>query len=388
MRSVWIHVHFEMPHPSSPHGSAAGVRLSSNRRMQQYRLPLAALGLFSTAIFYIEQKQFMERLHATLALQVRSQYTSTEIDIFRKGNRSTFQTSFSKHVAVKHEVMMPLRSSLSSMPNSSGCALLFFGLTKQFKNICLPSIRKHILSNNPTCDIFMHTYNKTTIMSARNGEKNSPLKIEEVFLFTEATKIMIETDDDFHRQRNVTAFHKYPPYKNYGWVLPESLDNMIKQWHSISQVWKLMLIHEQSKRLNGHDFQYARVGFIRPDLLYENKINIYDGDAVTVLFNNMPGYMCDRLFYGLRSYAEKWASRFDHVEDYMKTKFGKRFGLHSESYLFHLMGHWKVPMQYKDICAKRVRATGFIITNDCSKRKRPPSWKHDYSLMQSWKPHF
>jgi hypothetical protein len=45
------------------------------------------------------------------------------------------------------------------------------------------------------------------------------------------------------------------------------------------------------------------------------------------------------------------------------------------------MGHWKVPMQYRDICVQRVRATGRIQTEDCNNLKKPPSWKHDYSLM-------
>ena len=92
--------------------------------------------------------------------------------------------------------------------------------------------------------------------------------------------------------------------------------------------------------------------------------------------------MTDRMFYGLREYAECWArGRFDHVERYMATEYGTYWRLHAEHFMFHLMGHCMVPMQYRDICFYRVRATGVIQDHDCSMANQGPSWTHDYSLM-------
>ena len=38
-------------------------------------------------------------------------------------------------------------------------------------------------------------------------------------------------------------------------------------------------------------------------------------------------------------------------------------------------------MQYRDVCFKRVRATGKILDLDCLMLKQMPSWTHNYSLM-------
>ena len=65
----------------------------------------------------------------------------------------------------------------------------------------------------------------------------------------------------------------------------------------------------------------------------------------------------------------------------MATEYGTYWRLHAEHFMFHLMGHCMVPMQYRDICFYRVRATGVIQDHDCSMANQGPSWTHDYSLM-------
>eukprot|EP00277_Geminigera_cryophila_P046843 CAMPEP_0173074050 /NCGR_PEP_ID=MMETSP1102-20130122/10779_1 /TAXON_ID=49646 /ORGANISM="Geminigera sp., Strain Caron Lab Isolate" /LENGTH=293 /DNA_ID=CAMNT_0013943031 /DNA_START=294 /DNA_END=1173 /DNA_ORIENTATION=- len=188
------------------------------------------------------------------------------------------------------------------------CALLFFGLPKHFKDVVLPSIRKYILSVNPGCDVFIHVYNVSSTSNSRNQEKNELLHPDEVNLMKEATTIVFESTADFQKRRNVSLFYKYFPWKD-GWIWPTSLENMIKQWHSINHVWNQMANHENhvSEYHPGHKvFQYERVGIFRSDVLYTNNINISEGVAVTSLFNNGKAWMSDRLFYGLREYGEKW----------------------------------------------------------------------------------
>ena len=207
---------------------------------------------------------------------------------------------------------------------------------------------------------------------------------DEVYLFTEAIEIMSETEHNFRRRRNVTEYEKFFPFDVHDdWFWPTSLHNMLKQWYSIEKVWGLMLSHERrtatlykSKRL-----QYQRIALFRSDVAYQNDINISDGDAILPLFNNYHGYMHERMFYGLRNFSEHWAlGRFDYIDQYMKTDFGMHYRLHSERYMFHRMGHWQVPIHYRNICFYRVRMTGKTLTNDCSGRQAP-TWKHDYSLM-------
>ena len=217
----------------------------------------------------------------------------------------------------------------------------------------------------------------------KESRARSAIRSQRSFLVQGSNTNICRERGRFSQAQNLTKFRQYFPNRK-GWVYPTSLDNMIKQWHSICQAWKIMVVHEELSRSNNTvgEFRYERVGLFRSDVLYVNDIDIMDGDATTTLFNNQPRYMSDRLFYGIRNHSKRWAcGRFEHVEEYLKTKFGQVNRLHSESFLFHLMGRWKVPMQYRDICVQRVRATGRIQTGDCNFLKKPPSWKHDYSLM-------
>eukprot|EP00277_Geminigera_cryophila_P032001 CAMPEP_0173061988 /NCGR_PEP_ID=MMETSP1102-20130122/3544_1 /TAXON_ID=49646 /ORGANISM="Geminigera sp., Strain Caron Lab Isolate" /LENGTH=510 /DNA_ID=CAMNT_0013928561 /DNA_START=626 /DNA_END=2158 /DNA_ORIENTATION=+ len=177
--------------------------------------------------------------------------------------------------------------------------------------------------------------------------------------------------DDFTHNHNVSDFHQYFPFKQKSWNYPVSLDNMIKQWNSIEKVWKLMVMHEQRKSgnnsINRNDSWYQRVGIFRSDVLYKNNINISDGSAVTARFQNFKLFRNDRIFYGIREHAEKWAcGRFGYVDQYMRTDFGKKHLLHSETFLFQLMTHWNISFSFRDICFHRVRATGYIMSTDCN----------------------
>jgi len=259
-----------------------------------------------------------------------------------------------------HTLLYPL-----SQGSPDRCALLFFGLPKHFRDIVLPSIRKHILSVNPSCDVFLHGYNISNTNNPRNGEINVHLHTHEVYLMSEATSIVLDNIEMFESRHNVSQYYQYFP-QNRGWNFPVSMHSMLKQWYSIERVWKQMLLNEHNSstgKLIGH---YKRIGFFRSDVLYTNNINVFDGDAVTASFNNLYHYTNDRVFYGIRKYAELWATkRFTYVNHYMQTDFGKKNRLHSESFLYHLMSYWKIPIQFRDICFYRVRATGAISLDDC-----------------------
>ena len=64
-----------------------------------------------------------------------------------------------------------------------------------------------------------------------------------------------------------------------GWTYPTSMDNMIKQWHSIDAVWNLM----------NNTNHYDRVGLFRVDVKYKTPIDISDADAVIPNFQHWGG---------------------------------------------------------------------------------------------------
>ena len=148
---------------------------------------------------------------------------------------------------------------------------------------------------------------------------------------------------------------------------------MIRQWHSIQQVWSKMAAYEDSlyKR-------YKRVGLFRPDVYYTHPIQIDDNAEVAVIPSMMykptlwGGYN-DRMFYGKRMYAEIWATdRFNSVDAYLQwqqlnTDTKKKRGLHGEDFMrFLLATKWHVPLVIKDICFQRIRSSGQILSGDCA----------------------
>lgn len=159
---------------------------------------------------------------------------------------------------------------------------------------------------------------------------------------------------------HVNYFRKFAP-PHWGFY-PVSMDNMIKQWHSIERVWGLMMAAEAARKR-----KYRRVALFRSDVVYASDIFIHDGDAVVPNFGHY-GFggrrgLNDRMFYGLRHYAELWATgRFSHVAEHVSV-----FEvLHSETFMFDFMQG--VPYELKPICFYRVRATRRVERGDCKKK--------------------
>jgi len=118
-------------------------------------------------------------------------------------------------------------------PSNEGfkpCALLFFGLARQFRHVVLPSIRKNILevAGNGRCDIYLHNYNTTSISNPRTGESDNVIDPNEVYDLT--SNVVMDTTEDFLAKRNM-SYYAAPhmrPHKRLGWD-QTALENMYKQ---------------------------------------------------------------------------------------------------------------------------------------------------------------
>jgi len=261
--------------------------------------------------------------------------------------------------------------------SDAACALLFFGLAKEFRKTVLPSIREHILAHNRGCDVFAHTYNVSETSNPRNSEAHQKLNVSEVFDLT--SNVVMDTEDDFRRARNVAHYRKLFPHKERTWVYPTSMDNMIKQWHSIERVWHLMKSHMVATRK-----VYQRVGLFRLDVLYVDKIDIASGAHANVpLRNTLGSYMNDRLFYGTYQHAKTWATRrFSLADTYVKgTSQGRANGLHSEEFMAFLMRDVRPATQ--SLCFHRVRAGGQILC-DCRCSDRGTVQREHLERFMSW----
>ena len=168
-------------------------------------------------------------------------------------------------------------------------------------------------------------------------------------------------------------FRQYFPTKQY-WLYPTSMDNMIKQWHSIESVFNYMESFNQN---------YTHIGLFRTDQLYRTSIDILnhhttEGDylvranyGLTTAKNR---FFNDRLIYGTYDYVKIWATkRFSFVEDYLKIDepFVRQRKLHSETFLYYLMKKY-VPgrnvIVNDRICAQRIRSQCKVVS-DCKRRE-------------------
>lgn len=263
-----------------------------------------------------------------------------------------------------------------SSSSEATCAILFFGIGRKFRSIAFSAIERNILSPNPTCDIFVHTFNITRAQGSRQGEDGTGIiNASELYLLaSDSSRVMFESERDFQLQRNVTYFRSLFPVPS-AWDYPTSMDNMIRQWHSIEKVWSKMEAYEEKNYI-----RYDVVGLFRPDVLFTHPILIKEPEPAIIpqlmyqpqaRQNSWGGYN-DRMFYGKREYAKCWATeRFNSVQAYLKWQNFNEFysrkkkGLHSEDFLrWLLVFQWPVPLTMKPICFMRIRSSGET-KNDC-----------------------
>ena len=265
----------------------------------------------------------------------------------------------------------------------------------------LPSIKKHILpaSIKHNCDIFVHYYHKN---AEERGRRNNggPIDPWEIFLLEEAalnaskiyggrppTVLFVnDTDDQFISKRG-NQLQKYRTTKGkngkllyFPWkektYLKSSLDNIVRQWHSIDAVFNLM--DEHSKR-NG--FKYSRVGMLRNDVIFMTPIDVYMLDMarndsghsryVVAPFSQLP--VNDRMIYGPYEAVKIWSTkRFDLVEERVKTNAAQGYGMHSERFIQQSVFPAIGKLGYKkhvnpDVCFFRSRAKSGALLNDCTR---------------------
>jgi hypothetical protein len=312
-------------------------------------------------------------------------------------------------------------------PSYNGqCALLFFGLPRAYKEMVLPSINIHLLKPNARhhCDVYVHYFNKTRESAGRRNPGGT-IDPQEILLLEEAardissspndidndnddTPILVEfasdTDESFQEKLGSTL-EKYhstlgkdgkPAYFPYtaGWHR-SSLDNMIKQWHSIQSVFELM--ETTAKKYNK---TYDRVGMFRSDVMYMNPIDIsrldlgvpdtYNKYAVIPSFCRYP--VNDRMIYGPTQAVQVWATqRFQLIEDRVKQASDPGNEMHSESFLATqvfptIENHYNIPIHLnQDICFARTRSDYTVMVGDCRKSGTTRGWKrvNDKNLVES-----
>ena len=302
-----------------------------------------------------------------------------------------------------HRVGQLDKKSWQAFSSPKRCALVFFGLPRAYREMVLPSIIQNILIPNARhqCDIYVHFFLQ---YSEKPGRKNKGGTVDpqDVFLLESAAKTVAEqygpsfnkrvphvafthdTEEEFWDKRRdlLKKYHNtlgpdgkpaYFPWKARTYI-KSSLDNMVKQWHSIEYGFKLM--EASAKQLN---VTYSRVGMFRSDAMYLTEIDIASLDqgvidtgnnhAVLAPFSQMP--VNDRMIYGPYKAVKIWATRrFELIEERVRLRQDPGFEMHSEHFLnasiLPEIRELVVEIHInKDICFVRTRADMSAMVNDC-----------------------
>lgn len=280
------------------------------------------------------------------------------------------------------------------------CAINFFGLPRAFENIVLPSLIKNVIIPNAkhNCDYFVHYYQLDHEVGGRSGlggaihpEKvrlleREVLKYHPNNLPRPIIKFIVGQEEDFwneyqplldkiHSTKDEKGNPLYFPFKAQTYK-KQTVDNLIKMWHSVQQVWYAM---EEYAKQEG--FQYTQVAMLRSDVLYMTPIPLYEYPHQVVVpgFGRYP--VSDRIVYGPADAVKVWATgRFERVEEHVqfmkKKKYG--WGLHSERFMhFAIFPAMRKALSSNDergddaivehptLCFFRARADETVWVSDC-----------------------
>mmetsp|Transcript_42750 Transcript_42750/g.103395 ORF Transcript_42750/g.103395 Transcript_42750/m.103395 type:complete len:823 (+) Transcript_42750:110-2578(+) len=291
--------------------------------------------------------------------------------------------------------------------NKERCALCFFGLPRAYKTMVLPSIVRNLLIPNArhNCDIYVHYYKQYEEEAGRRN-RGGKINPDDIFLLEEAAKetavqygnkdgrnagrvpsiqFTYDTDDMFLEKRKelLDKYHNTmgpdgkPAYFPWGTktYTSASLDNMVRQWHSIEFAFKLMDFHGKQNGVN-----YSRVGMFRNDAMYLTPIDIALMDKGVADTKNKVISIApfarypinDRMVYGPYDAIKIWSTkRFELIEKRVALAQDPGFEMHSERFLNGTVFPAMEALGYRtemnrDVCFVRTRADEAALANDCT----------------------
>jgi hypothetical protein len=318
---------------------------------------------------------------------------------------------FFKKTSISKTAILKNVEPISTM----SCAVLFFGLPRSYKRYVLPSIIRNVIVPNLqyNCDYYAHYYQVEGEEASRSGHAGK-INADDILLLKTAIQqihnetasngtqgisrlesvpqvsFISDTNASFWEARgNLVEKYRttkrndgnylYYPYKEQNYMYPTTMDNIVKQWHSIDAVWKKM---EQSAiELNK---AYSRVTMLRSDVIYLNTVDVFrihskatDTDNEYLTIPDWAGWpINDRMVSGPFDAVKVWATeRFSRLDRYVRTNVVARagYGMHPEKFLNgEILPHITKNLGYKldlnkRFCFVRVRADGGIWIDDCNR---------------------
>ena len=230
-------------------------------------------------------------------------------------------------------------------------AVAFFGIPRA-SNICVPSIEENIL--NPLkrmgakVEVFFHLFEIDQISNKRSGEDG--------LLDQSNYEFFNKYDGELEGPEKCLDIWKYPDIEKRGDYWGDnfkSLKNLIHQLHSL---------HSVTLRLSKYDPDIAV--FVRPDLLYHDKISegclnkcLENPDAAVL--PNWQWYMGynDRFSICGKNAIRAYGQRAENLVDFIQLSNGP---LHAETFLEYSLRLNKIRVVTTRMRASRVRVGGIV----------------------------
>ena len=236
----------------------------------------------------------------------------------------------------------------------------FFGVISRSIDLTIKSINENIFNvladKKIKTDVYVHNMKVKKFKSIRSNENTI---IEDKIDLLNS----INCNKIFYSETKQSEFDKNFNWKNsikFGYLENNynSHQNAIRQLFSVKQVTKMW---------ENKDINYDYYIYLRPDLLYINKLNI-EKIFDTLLYSNFLGTpfwhkwggLNDRIYMGCEKIMSIIGNRFDYLEEYINEK--KIY--HPETYFKYIV--LKNNIKYIDINlrGKRTRSNGHIVNEN------------------------
>jgi len=180
------------------------------------------------------------------------------------------------------------------------CALFFYGLAKRV-DLTLPSTFSKVINKNPECTVIYQTQNVTYTSTphALWDSESGVINYDALYVHESPTFKIILTGGDTGESKSFPSL----PFLLSKCCAPgytdTSMSNLHKSWESLETL--LPFIDD-----------YETVGIFRNDVMFIDEVDIFSSDFAIPKWGSFKGFN-DRMFYGTKENALKWAGRFDRL---------------------------------------------------------------------------
>ena len=185
----------------------------------------------------------------------------------------------------------------------------------------------------------------------------------------------------YHSQVNEDGRPAYYPY-NAKTYTNTSLDNIVKQWHSVEYAFKLMDMSARQQQVS-----YSRVGMFRNDAMYLTPIDIAMLDTKLQTYDSLNRYVTvapfgrspinDRMIYGPMEAVRIWSTqRFAKIDERARLRQDPGYEMHSERFLnASIFPAMAAPINVdRHCCFVRTRSDESALISDCGMTGDTEDW--------------